>query len=68
MSGQNVEDSRNESILVRPRTFLEIGSPNGTWIGGLFIPYSVSIGALIGIPSTILGLIKWLRRKPHAKT
>jgi len=60
--GQEETDSKTISILMRPRTFMELTTDGGIWIGDFFIAPYVSLGTVIGIPAgTIFSLA--LRKK-----
>lgn len=60
--GEEKEDSRTISLVLRPRTFMELTTDGGIWIGDFFIAPYVSLGTIIGIPvGIILSLI--VRRK-----
>ncbi len=60
--GQEETDSKTISILMRPRTFMELTTDGGIWIGDFFIAPYVSLGTIIGIPAgTIFSLA--LRKK-----
>ena len=48
--GQEETDSKTISILMRPRTFMELTTDGGIWIGDFFIAPYVSLGTIIGIP------------------
>lgn len=64
--GQEKTDSITVSLLLRPRTFMEITTDGGIWIGGFFLAPYVSIGTIIGIPAgTLLSLA--LRRSMMKK-
>ena len=46
------------SMVLRPRTFMELTTDGGVWIGDFFIAPYVSIGTIIGIPAgTIISLL-----------
>lgn len=51
----HLDDEKTESVTVplmlRPRTFMEITTDGGIWIGGFFIAPYVSIGTIVGIPA-----------------
>lgn len=72
-AGEQRTDSQTVPVLLRPRTFMEITSEGGVWIGGFFIAPYVSIGTIIGIPAgTLLSLLarrrgsRGRRKKPRA--
>lgn len=52
--GNEKIDSETIQLVLRPRTFMEITTDGGVWIGDLFIAPSVSIGTIIGIPAGTL--------------
>ena len=55
-------DSKTVSLILRPRTFMELTADGGIWIGGFFIAPYVSLGTIIGIPAgAIISLI--IRKK-----
>ena len=56
--GEQKEDSKTVSLVLRPRTFMELTTDGGIWIGDFFIAPYISLGTIIGIPvGTILSLI-----------
>lgn len=63
--GQENTDSKTVSLIMRPRTFMELTTDGGIWIGDFFIAPYVSLGTIIGIPAgAILSLA--IRRKYYA--
>jgi hypothetical protein len=55
-------DSKTISLILRPRTLMELTADGGIWIGDFFIAPYVSLGTIIGIPAgTIISLI--IRKK-----
>lgn len=57
MGIQNVESEVIQTIL-RPRSFMELTTDGGIWIGGFFLAPYVSIGTIVGIPAgTIFSLL-----------
>ena len=60
--GTEKTDSQTVSLVLRPRTFMELTGDGGIWIGDFFIAPYVSIGTIVGIPAgTIMTLL--IRRK-----
>ena len=60
--GEEKEDSKTLSLVLRPRTLMELTTDGGIWIGNFFIAPYVSLGTIIGIPAgALLSLI--IRRK-----
>ena len=56
--GGEAAESETVQLTLRPRTFMEITSDGGIWIGGVFVAPYVSIGTIIGIPAgAILSLL-----------
>ena len=49
--GEEKIDSQTVSVILRPRTFMELTLDGGIWIGGFFIAPYVSLGTIIGIPA-----------------
>jgi len=49
-TGNEKTDSKTVSLIIRPRTFMELTTDGGIWIGDFFIAPYVSIGTIIGIP------------------
>ena len=49
--GTEKEDSQTVSVVLRPRTFMELTTDGGIWIGDFFIAPYVSLGTIIGIPA-----------------
>lgn len=57
-SGNEKTDSKTVPLILRPRTFMELTTDGGIWIGDFFIAPYVSIGTIIGIPmGTIFSII-----------
>ncbi len=57
-AGDLITDSETVSTTLRPRTFMELTTDGGIWVGSFFIAPYVSLGTLIGIPAgAILTLI-----------
>ncbi len=60
--GEKNIDSKTVSLILRPRTFMELTTDGGIWIGNFFIAPYVSLGTIIGIPAgAIISLI--IRKK-----
>lgn len=58
-------DSQTVSVVLRPRTFMELTSDGGIWVGDFFIAPYVSLGTIIGIPAgTLFSLL--IRRKQNS--
>lgn len=56
--GEEKIQSQAISVILRPRTFMELTTDGGIWIGDFFIAPYVSIGTIIGIPAgTIISLL-----------
>ena len=56
--GDEKSDDSSVSLLLRPKTFLEITNDGGLWVGDFFIAPYVSIGTIVGIPAgTIFSLL-----------
>ena len=56
--GDEKSDASSVSLLLRPKTFLEVTNDGGFWIGDFFIAPYVSIGTIVGIPAgTIFSLL-----------
>lgn len=56
--GEEKTQSQAISVILRPRTFMELTTDGGIWIGDFFIAPYVSIGTIIGIPAgTIISLL-----------
>lgn len=53
-TGERMEDSRTVSPVLRPRTFMELTTDGGIWVGSLFIAPYVSVGTIVGIPAGVL--------------
>ena len=72
--GEKKSDSSTVSLILRPRTFMELTTDGGIWVGDFFIAPYVSLGTIIGIPAgAILSVIirkktsKPKKRKPRKK-
>ena len=64
--GDEKEDSQTVSVVLRPRTFMELTTDGGIWLGDFFIAPYVSLGTIIGIPAgAIISLL--VRRKTSPK-
>ena len=63
--GERNTDSETVSLVMRPRTFMELTVDGGIWIGGFFIAPYISLGTIIGIPAG--AIISLLIRKKTAK-
>ncbi len=64
--GGQKEESQTVSLVLRPRTFMELTTDGGIWIGDFFIAPYVSLGTIIGIPAgAIISLL--VRRKASPK-
>lgn len=49
--GTEKTDSQTVSVVLRPRTFMELTTDGGIWIGNFFIAPYVSLGTIIGVPA-----------------
>ena len=49
--GTEKTNSQTASVILRPRTFMELTTDGGIWIGNFFIAPYVSLGTIIGIPA-----------------
>ena len=64
--GNEKTESKTVPLILRPRTFMEITTDGGIWIGNFFIAPYISLGTIIGIPAgAILSLL--LRRAQNPK-
>ena len=69
--GNEKVDSKTVPIVLRPRTFMEITTDGGIWVGDFFIAPYVSIGTIVGIPvGTLfsLALKRSIEKKKKRKT
>ena len=64
--GERNTDSKMVSLILRPRTFMELTTDGGIWVGDFFIAPYVSLGTIIGIPAG--AIISLLIRKKTNKT
>ena len=64
--GLDKEDSQTVSVVLRPRTFMELTTDGGIWIGSFFIAPYVSLGTIIGIPAG--AIISLLVRKKQGSS
>lgn len=65
--GETRTESKTISLILRPRTFMELTTEGGIWIGDFFIAPYVSLGTIIGIPAgAIISLL--IRKKVKEKT
>ena len=64
--GNEKTDSKTVSLVLRPRTFMELTTDGGIWIGDFFIAPYVSIGTIIAIPMSTLFSIA-IRRSLNKK-
>ena len=69
--GNENSDSKTISLIMRPRTFMELTTDGGIWVGDFFIAPYVSLGTVIGIPAgAILSIAirrKYYSEKPKKK-
>lgn len=70
--GQEKTESKTIPLVLRPRTFMEITTEGGIWIGSFFIAPYVSLGTIIGIPagaviSVMINRSKKSKRKRKTK-
>ena len=66
--GEEKIDSQTVSVVLRPRTFMELTLDGGIWIGGFFIAPYVSLGTIIGIPAgAIISLLITRKKKLDKK-
>ena len=64
--GGQKEDSQTVSVVLRPRTFMELTADGGIWVGNFFIAPYVSLGTIIGVPAgAIVSLL--IRRRASQK-
>jgi len=64
--GNEKTDSKTVPLILRPRTFMELTTDGGIWIGDFFIAPYVSIGTIIGIPmGTLFSIV--IRRSLNKK-
>ena len=61
--GEEKIDSQTVSVTLRPRTFMELTTDGGIWVGNFFIAPYVSLGTIIGIP--VGAIISLLIRRNH---
>ncbi len=65
-------DSKTISLTMRPRTFMELTTDGGIWVGNFFIAPYVSLGTLIAIPAgTIISLVirrSYMKQKKRPKS
>lgn len=59
--GEEKKESQIVSTILRPKTFMELTTDGGVWIGDFFIAPYVSMGTIIGIP--VGAIISLLIRK-----
>ncbi len=65
--GNEITNTKTSTLILRPRTLMEITTDGGIWIGDFFIAPYVSIGTLIGIPAGTLFSIAIRRRLDKKK-
>ena len=59
-------ESKTISLIMRPRTFMELTTDGGIWVGDFFIAPYISLGTIIGIPAgAILSVL--IRRSQNKK-
>lgn len=63
--GETNIDSKIVSMVLRPRTFMELTTDGGIWIGSFFIAPYISLGTIIGIPAG--AIVTLLIRKKTTK-
>lgn len=67
-NSENIE-SKTVPVVLRPRTFLELTTEGGIWIGDFFLAPYISIGTIVGIPAgaIIHLIIKRSQKKKKAR-
>jgi hypothetical protein len=66
--GNEITDSKTVSLLMRPRTFMELTTEGGIWLGSFFIAPYISVGTIVGIPAgAILSIIIMRSQKKSKK-
>lgn len=60
--GEEKTDAQTVSVTLRPRTFMELTTDGGIWLGDIFIAPYVSIGTIAGIPAGAIISILLKRR------
>jgi len=66
--GEEKRESQIVSTVLRPRTFMELTTDGGIWIGNFFIAPYISIGTIIGIPAgAIISLLVRKKQKSGKK-
>jgi len=69
--GNEKVDSKTVPIVLRPRTFMEITTDGGIWVGDFFIAPYVSIGTIVAIPAgTLFSIVlkRSIEKKKKRKT
>ena len=69
--GNEKIDSKTVQLVLRPRTFMEITTDGGIWIGDFFLAPYVSIGTIIAIPAGTLfslAIKRSIEKKKKRKT
>jgi len=64
---QEKTESKTISLTMRPRTFMELTTDGGIWLGNFFIAPYVSLGTIIGIPAGIIISLAIRRTKKSKK-
>jgi hypothetical protein len=64
--GNEKKDSETISVVLRPRTFMELTTEGGLWVGDFFIAPYISIGTIVGIPAGALFSLL-IKRKTNSK-
>jgi len=66
--GEEKRESQIVSTVLRPRTFMELTTDGGIWIGNFFIAPYISIGTIVGIPAgAIISLLVRKNQKSAKK-
>lgn len=60
-------ESKTVSLVLRPRTFMELTTDGGIWVGDFFIAPYISLGTIIGIPMGAIISILIRRRMDKPK-
>jgi len=63
-------ESKVVPLVLRPRTFMEVTTDGGIWVGSFFIAPYVSLGTVVGIPAGIIlsVLIRRAQNRPKKRT
>ncbi len=60
--------SNTISVLLRPKSFFELGHEGGFWFGPIYFTPTIGIGTFVGIPGGMILFYKWYKKRFKKRT